>query len=134
MTQSTHGERLMAGSQTSRLSRLAPLGILASATATLAACTPTVEFTTTVPVAPGVTFNLTIASGFRGTVEFRCRQAPSITIIGNETSIVLIEGAIATTLQGGPYRYTAPGMTVEFEESYNELTWTSAAGRRFCRG
>ena len=85
-------------------------------------------------MAPGVTLDLTLASGFRGTVEFRCRQAPSITIIGSRTSIVLIEGTIATTLEGGPYRYTAPGLTVEFEESYNELTWTSAAGRRFCRG
>jgi hypothetical protein len=102
--------------------------------ATLAACNPTVEFTASVPMAPGVTLDLTLASGFRGTVDFRCRQAPSITIIGGGTSIVLIEGTIATTLEGGPYRYTAPGLTVEFEESYNELTWTSAAGRRFCRG
>jgi len=124
----------MAGLQTSRLSRLAGLALSASAAATIAACTPTVEFSTTVPLAPGVTFNLTLASGFRGTVEFRCRQAPSVTIVGNETSIVLIDGTISTTLQGGPYRYTAPGITVEFEESYNEVAITSVTGQRFCRG
>ncbi|MCW5714433.1 MAG: hypothetical protein KIT43_07980 [Bauldia sp.] len=124
----------MTGSRNSRLSGLVKLATIAGIAATLAACTPTVEFTTSVPIAPGVTLNLTMASGFRGTVDFRCRQAPSITIIGNETSIVLIEGTVATTLDGGPYRYTAPGVTVEFEESYNELVWTSVAGRRFCRG
>lgn len=100
----------------------------------LAACQQTVEFTTAVPMTPNVTVGLSLASGFRGTVEFRCRQGPTITITGNETSIVLVEGQLSTTLEGGPYRYTAPGQTVEFQESYNQLTWTSFAGTRACRG
>lgn len=113
------------------VTRLAIVAVFAGG---LAACQQTVEFSTTVPVAPGVTVGLSLASGFRGTVEFRCRQAPSITIIGNETSIVLVEGQVSTTLEGGPYRYTAPGQTVEFQEGYNQLTWTSFAGTRACRG
>lgn len=101
---------------------------------TLAACTPTVEYTTAVAVAPGVTVSLTLASGFRNTVDFRCRQAPPVTITGDETSIILVDGGISMILTGGPYRYTAPGMTVEFEPGYQEVTITSVTGRRSCRG
>jgi hypothetical protein len=110
-------------------------GLTAAAlAAALAACTPTVEYTTAVAVAPGVTVSLTLASGFRGTVDFRCRLAPPVTITGDETSILLVDGGIATSLTGGPYRYTAPGMTVKFEPGYQEVAITSVTGRRFCRG
>lgn len=116
--------------------RRVPKGLLAATilAATLVACTPTVEYSATVPLAPGVTLSLTLASGFRGVVDFRCRQAPAVTIAGYETSIELVAGPITTTLTGGPYRYSAPGITAEFEPGYQEVTITTVAGRRFCRG
>lgn len=109
---------------------------MAGVAATLAACAPTVEFATTLPVAPGVTLSLTAASGYRGTAEFRCRGTMPvwITITGNETSITLVYGDTTTILDGGPYGYAGLGQTVEFEPGYNELEWIGPAGERACRG
>ena len=114
-----------------------PWLLVAALSSFLAACTtaPTVEFHAPIQVAPNVMFNLTVASGFRGTVEFRCRGNPPVrvTIVGNEDTITLVSGGTALILEGGPYRYIASGQRVEFEPGYTELEWRTAAGRRSCR-